>query len=263
MRLAAYQFNVSGNVDLNMSAVESAVIKAAGLGAGLIVFPECALTGYPPRNMADSRAVDIALLSEKLMRLQSISDKYNISIIIGTITYNEKYYNSACFISPGQPMDKYDKRALYGWDADNFTKGIRAGVFKTGEYTLGVRICYEVRFPEYFRELYLAKTDLNIVLFDDVSGTDDTVRYHMMGSHLITRAVENVTPILSVNVSSPYQTAPTCFIDASGKILCEVERNEDGMLLYDFEKKELNFGEIGRKQESDRLLKNMILWRNL
>ena len=254
MRIAAYQFNVSGDIKHNIEVIESAVIGAAEQKAELIAFPECALTGYPPRSIPNVSAVDRDAVSAGLRHLQNLSDEYGIRIIIGTVAFEEKCYNRACLISPGCMMGRYDKRALYGWDAENFTEGRNPGVFKIGDLTIGVRICYEVRFPEYFRELYRANTDLDIVLFSDVSDEDNVSRYETIRSHLITRAVENVTPILSVNESSEYQTAPTAFFDASGKVLCEHERNKEGMIIYDFEKKELNFGEIGRRLESDRLL---------
>ena len=46
-----------------------------------------------------------------------------------------------------------------------------------------------MRFPEYFRELYARKTDLNVVLFYDVSDVDDTGRYDLIKGQLQTRAV--------------------------------------------------------------------------
>ena len=52
----------------------------------------------------------------------------------------------------------------------------------------------------------------------------------------------------------PVQTALTCFVNASGAICKELEENVEGMLIYDFEKQELNFGELGRKCYSDQLL---------
>ena len=63
LRIAAYQFNVSGDIHQNLAVVEKAVIEAAGREVQLIIFPECALTGYPPRSVADSNAVDIEEVS--------------------------------------------------------------------------------------------------------------------------------------------------------------------------------------------------------
>lgn len=254
MKVAAYQFGVTGDIRQNMVEMEDAIRRATAQQAQLIVFPECALTGYPPRDLPDSRAVDAEAVAQALTRLQELSDANEIHILVGTIVFDGAYRNRTYCIAPGTPMTWYDKRALYGWDSDNFTEGEQDGVFTIGGYRIGLRICFEVRFPEYFRELYLAGTDLDIVLFNDVADADDIGRYQMIRSHLITRAVENVTPFLTVDATAPYQTAPTCVIDASGRVVSELKRNEAGLLLFDFEKQELNFGEIGRKKVSDRLL---------
>ena len=178
----------------------------------------------------------------------------NISIITGSIAFDTNCYNRAYIFTPNGKIDWYDKRALYGWDEENFTCGDKKGIFYLDGLKIGLRICFEVRFPEYFRELYVENTDLDIVLFYDVSDTDDNERYELMMSHLKTRAVENVTPVLSVNSIRPYQTAPTCFIDRSGKVICECKRNETQMLFIDHDKKDYDFGEKGRKLYSDRLL---------
>ena len=254
MRIAAYQFKVTGNIESNASVVMNAIKEASDQNIDLIIFPECALTGYPPRNIPDSKSVDSALVKKHLEKLQMMSDRNDINIVIGAVEYSDKYYNRAYFISPDKTIDWYDKRALYGWDSDNFSEGNKSGVFQISGCNIGLRICFEVRFPEYFRELYKLGTDLNIVLFNDVSDTDDKERYQMLKSHLITRAVENVTPFVTVNAISPYQTAPTCFIDASGRVKVELEKNTECMLIYDFEKKKPDFGEMGRKHYSDKLL---------
>ena len=254
MRLAAYQFGVTGDIRHNMEIISKAVHMAAGQNVELLIFPECAISGYPSRDIEKSSDLDPNAICNAITQIQALSDRFGIHIIIGTSFFDEHYYNRAYFFSPNQSAAWYGKRALYGWDEQNFVASIENGIFQIGEFTIGVRICFEIRFPEYFRELYKAHTDLNIVLFYDVSDVDDTDRYHLIRSHLLTRAVENVTPFLSVNAISPFQTAPTCFIDASGKVLAETTRNQEGILIFDYEKTAPNFGELGRIKYSDLLL---------
>lgn len=255
MRLAAYQFAPCGDLDRNIEKIKAAIVQAAENKVDLIIFPECALTGYLPRSIAGSDSINVNAVFEAIQELQKLANELDIHIIVGTIDYaDSKYYNRAYFLSPDRVKGWYDKRALYGWDEDNFAPGGENGIYEIHGLKIGVRICFEVRFPEYFRELYRGNTDLNIVLFYDVADKEDESRYQMIRGHLITRAVENVTPVLSVNAIHPKQTAPTCFINASGAICKELEKNMEGMLIYDFEKQELNFGELGRKRYSDRLL---------
>ena len=256
MRLAAYQFATSGNLNHNFEIIKKAIVQASENKVDLIIFPEGALTGYPPRDLDGADCIDVKEVSEAIQELQRMVDELDIHVIVGTIDYSDSnYYNRAYMLSPNKNKLWYDKRALYGWDEDNFIPGNENGIYEIDGIKVGVRICFEVRFPEYFRELYRENTDLDIVLFYDVADMDDETRYQMIRGHLITRAVENVTSLLSVNAINPNQTAPTCFINASGVVCEELEKNREGMLIYDFKKKELNFGELGRKRYSDQLLR--------
>lgn len=255
MRIGAYQFSVTGDINSNFNKIEYAVNKAKEQQIKLLAFPECALTGYPPRDLESSADVNFAKLNIAYERLQQICNLSDINIIAGTITQeNDRYYNTALVFSPFSERQTYKKRALWGWDKDNFETGTDKGIIQIDDWKIGIRICFEVRFPECFRELYKEQTDVNIVIFYDVSDDNDIGRYEMIKSHLMTRAVENVTYTLSVNAISPFQTAPTILFDRSGQPLNELTRNKEGLLVYDLEKKELTFGEIGRKEVTDRLL---------
>ena len=254
MKLAAYQFSVSGNIKKNTEIIKEAIKNAASQRVDLIAFPECSISGYPPRDIPSSKDVDYREIKVAINEIKDLSDELNITVIVGSMAFEDKYFNRAYIFSPGHDFIHYDKRALYGWDNDNFVRGNTEGIYVIDGIKIGVRICFEARFPEYFRELYKKNTDLDIVIFYAASDDDDFEKYCVIKSNLITRAVENVTPIFSVDAAGPYQTAPTCFINASGKILIEAKRNEEEMIIYDYEKKELNFGELGRKKESDILL---------
>lgn len=254
MRIGAYQFCVTGDIDNNYEGIEYAVKEAARENVRLLVFPECALTGYPPRDFSGLSKIDFEKLKVIFDKLQELSNLYHMYIFVGTVSKAEKsFYNTSMIFSPFKEKQEYHKRALWGWDRDNFTAGEGDKIIEIDGWKIGICICFEVRFPEFFRELYKKHTDLNVIMFYDVSDYDDIERYQRIKAHIMTRAVENVTCTLAVNTISPFQTAPTILYGRSGQILQELERNRPALLLYELEKKELDFGELGRKEISDWL----------
>ncbi len=255
MKIAAYQFAVTGEISVNLEKMNKAIEQAAKEGVNLLAFPECALTGYPPHDIACSAELNFAELEKAYDVLQKAADDNGMYLIVGTILRKEDiYYNSAIVFSPNRARQYYHKRALWGWDKDNFAVGNEDGIFDIDGLKVGIRICYEVRFPEFFRELYKKSTDLNVILFYDAADYDHKERYDVIKGHIVTRAVENVTHTLSVNTTYPYQTAPTALYDKSGYVLSELERNQEGLLVYDLEIEQANFGEQGRIEISDLLM---------
>jgi predicted amidohydrolase len=117
-------------------------------------------------------------------------------------------------------------------------------------------LCYEVRFPEYFRELFKEDVLMAFVSFCDVGDEKQfTHKYEIIKSHLITRAVENAMYIMSVNSISNDQLAPTCLIDPDGLMLQSAPKNEEYLISFVLEKGKSNFGRDGRIKHSKELLK--------
>ena len=254
MKIGAYQFAINSDIEYNFGIIKAAINQAVEKDVKLLVFPECALTGYPPRDINYSADVDFVKLNVVYDQLQELVDENGICVIVGSIIKeDDKYYNCAIIFRPYEEKGFYYKRALWGWDKDNFSMRNSDGIFEVEDWKVGVRICFEVRFPEFFRELYDNKTNLNIILFYDVADTDDAQRYDLIKSHIRTRAVENVVYTLSVDAISPYQTAPTAIYDRSGYGLVELKRNEEKMLVYDLENLPQDFGERGRSEISNCL----------
>jgi len=254
MKIGTFQFAVTADMKKNEEIMTRGIREAAELGISLLAFPECALTGYPPRDLPGSDKVDFAEEEAACKRLHSVCEETGTAVLLGTIEKEEEQiFNRAVFLAPGGVREVYDKRALWGWDRDNFSEGTHPGVIDYKGFRIGVRICFEIRFPEYFRELYKEQTDLDIVLFYDVSDKDDEGRYNMIRAHIQTRAVENVCTFLTADAISPYQTAPTAVFGRSGQVEAECVRNREGLVCFDLQKRDLDFGEKGRREITDRL----------
>jgi NAD+ synthase (glutamine-hydrolysing) len=71
MRLAAYQFAVCGDIDHNLEIIKKAIVSASENKVDLIIFPECALAGYPPRDIAGSDRINVNVVSEAIQELDS------------------------------------------------------------------------------------------------------------------------------------------------------------------------------------------------
>ena len=58
MKIGACQLAVTGDMEVNLQQIREAVARAAQAGVQMLFFPECALTGYPPRDIPHPGAVD-------------------------------------------------------------------------------------------------------------------------------------------------------------------------------------------------------------
>ena len=100
MRIGAYQFAASGSIEENLSAIRKAVARAKTESVRLLAFPECALTGYPPKNVERASSVDFPALDRSFLELQTISDENDMFLLVGSITKTGGFYqNSAVLFS--------------------------------------------------------------------------------------------------------------------------------------------------------------------
>ena len=272
MKVASYQFPVSGDVQNNCAHILRAIEGAAKAGVRFLVCPECAITGYPPRDVPSSKEVDFRAVERAHAAIAEAAWVHDIYVLVGTIVreecsptmdipmfgdipaLEEVFYNTALVFTPDGHVERYSKRALWGWDRDNFAPGEEPGVFAIDGIRIGVRICFEVRFPEYFRELYKMKTDLNVILFYDVTDKPDPDRYDLIRGHIRTRAVENATYTMTSNATSPNQTAPTAVYDRSGRTVMELKPGQESVLAFNINPTSPDFGESGRIEISNFLI---------
>ena len=116
MRIGAYQFAISGDVNENYKEIEKAIYLAKHKDVQLLIFPECSLTGYPPRDISNSSCVNFNLVQSMCDRLQSVADQNDISFIVGTIFKEKEIYNRALLFQPNkQIVTRQYSAALAKW----------------------------------------------------------------------------------------------------------------------------------------------------
>lgn len=98
MIVGAHSFPVTGDGEHNFSTICAAAERAAEAGAELLLFPECALTGYPPRDIPSSAAVDFPRLAEMHAALHKLSDARNLALIVGSMVPAENGVRNAVMI---------------------------------------------------------------------------------------------------------------------------------------------------------------------
>lgn len=253
MKIACYPFASSGDMEENLSRIRRGIMLAAAESARLVCFHECALTGFPPvETSVDSVTEEKTEAGMEAVRQAAVEN--GICALFGTVRYESgRRYNSAlAFNARGEEICRYDKQALWGWDADNFTPGASDGVFELDGLRVGVRICFDVRFPELFRPLFQRRADLCVMPFSDTTEMPDPERRAVLTGHLRTRAAENVMQILSVNSLSRCPAVPTAWFDQNGKLVKQMETEE--LLICDITVPEEDFGMRGRRVNAEKFL---------
>jgi omega-amidase len=248
LTVGAFQFAGSEDIAANLAALERGITRASREGVRLLLTQECGLCGYPPVERDAVTSIDQHAQLDALGRVSSLAKRYGLFVVVGLITaHGPKFLNSVCLVSPdGTTGRMYHKRALWGWDIQNYVLGDAHGVYEVNGVRVGLRICYEARFPEYFRELFRKQTDLALVALANVGDASHRGQTDVYRSHLVSRASENAMWVLSANSASRVQLAPSCLIDPDGNVVAECKADQEDMLVGSISICEPGFGRKGR-----------------
>lgn len=158
MRIAAAQINVAvADKRGNFETVDRMLRAASDCGVELIVFPECALTGYVIEDPAEVAALAERVPGAATERLQCICAELNIRVVVGLLERDgTAFYNTAVLVGPDGLLARYRKSHLIQLGVDRLlSPGDGLPVFATPWGTCGMLICYDQRFPESARTLAL------------------------------------------------------------------------------------------------------------
>jgi 5-aminopentanamidase len=132
-------------------------IERFASGADLVIFPECATTGYFVGERA--QAVAETVPGPTTERLAALARRTNAHLMVGIVEREkggERLFDSAVLISPrGGLLACYRKVHLFAGEKALFTPGAQPMVVDTELGRVGLTICYDLMFPEYIRSLVL------------------------------------------------------------------------------------------------------------
>ncbi|GFE57797.1 nitrilase-related carbon-nitrogen hydrolase [Geobacter sp. AOG1] len=135
-----------GCVADNLALAEAAVADAVNAGAGLVLFPELALTGYFLKDLVPD--VALSLDAPEIIRLKELSR--HIAIVIGCVEVSSDYrfFNSALYFDGGELRHVHRKVYLptYGmFDEQRYlARGERFRAFDSRFGRLGILICEDM-----------------------------------------------------------------------------------------------------------------------
>lgn len=150
MKIALAQMNlVVGDIKGNASRIKEMTGRASDEGASIVVFPELAVTGYPPEDLVYKRT----FVTENLAAVEEIASAgLEPAAILGFVGSEEgRLYNSAAICGGGRLLSVYHKQSLpnYGVfdEARYFTPGKQHHLFDTPQGVLGVCVCEDAWSP--------------------------------------------------------------------------------------------------------------------
>ena len=222
---------VLGKPAENLACIKDILQKAVGKGTQLIVFPECATTGYGFSDLNSAYAVAETIPGPTTDTLSKICRDHTLPeggpyIVLGLLERRSDaqiVYNSAVLIGPDGLVGTYRKAHLPHLGVDRFTTPGDTGfhIWSTPIGRIGLLICYDLRFPEAMRVLALQGADVIALPTNWPDGSQNAPELVTR-----TRALENRVFILACNrcgeESGFWFFGRSQISDPTGRVMVEV-----------------------------------------
>lgn len=241
LRVAALQYCAAGTAQETLARLIPMIDSAAGAGAGLICLPEAATFLAASREALQTEA-EWEDDSRSLTKLADIAAKHAVDLLVGSIfvrrRLDSRIVNRAVMIGgDGGIRATYDKIHMFDADvgdgrryreSDHFAAGNRLVLTESGGVSLGLTVCYDVRFPHLYRALGKAGASVITVpaAFTFPSGR---AHWHVL---LRARAIETGSFIIApaqcgIHADGRRTYGHAMIISPWGDILAEVPTDDD------------------------------------
>ena len=237
MRLALAQINTTvGDLEGNRALILSRLDAARAGGADLVLFPELAVTGYPPEDLL-LRPGFVRAARRSLEEIAAATE--GIAALVGTPHFDGDLYNACAVCAGGEVKAVYRKRYLpnYGvFDEERyFAAGRDLVVLRLGEALVGVTVCEDLWQPgPPATDLALAGAQLLVnVSASPFHVGKDREREEMFQQ----RARDTSSFVAFVNAVGGQDElvfdGHSCVLDDEGEVLARAPGFEQALLLVD------------------------------
>jgi len=149
LRIGLCQINTTvGDIEGNTKKILNYMAKGKKMGADLLVFPEMAVTGYPPEDLLFMPK----FIEANLKAIKEIARATSfITAIVGFVHKDGDIFNSAALLHHGRLVDVYSKVYLPNYGVFDELRYFRPGkenfIFTLRSIPIGISICEDLWYP--------------------------------------------------------------------------------------------------------------------
>ena len=237
VRLAMVQDNfLVGDINANTRKIIERAHAAAGQGAELVIFPELALTGYPPEDLL-YRPGFITQVEQAVQRIQH--ETAGIDLVLGLPTQHQgRLYNAALWLHAGKRVAEYHKQSLPNYSVFDevryFSHGHETCVVAINDTRFGIVICEDAWETRPVADAAISGADAVIVIN---ASPFHGGKYGDRIAMLQQRSRENGLPMFYVNMVGGQDElvfdGESLVVDASGEVVRRSAAFEAAIELID------------------------------
>ncbi len=251
IKAAAVQMKFRRTIPENVAFMEQHIAGFARSGGDVILFPECAMTGY---NL-DFRKLDPAGIEAGLRAMAAAARRHHCNVLVGSPTHTRgRWYNSlVVFNRRGREVFRYHKIQLTPGDAAFFTPGNALAFFRLDGIPCTAIICHERRYPELVRLPVMMGAQ---ILFHPNAGLDTlAVSKAKRGGRdgIVARAFENQVFYVFANTVGPqgggfWSAGDSKIVAANARVLALANNRDETRI-----EAALDLAQAGRKYARDAM----------
>jgi NAD+ synthase (glutamine-hydrolysing) len=228
-----------GDLDGNAACISQAIATAGDAGADLVVFPELAITGYPPEDLLLKPgfvADNMAALSKVAAATQSCA------AVVGFVDEQLDLYNAAAVCAHGEVCGVYHKQLLPNYAVFDEERYFAAGggatqLFGIAGVRVGVSVCEDAWSPT---GPIAAQAAAGAELIVNINASPYSVRRLEEREHMLgTRAADASCGLIYLNCVGGQDElvfdGASLVFDANGRLVASMPQFEEQLAVFDLD----------------------------